>query len=202
MKLEACDGLSRRLCFGEQKASLNPLSTPHDLMIEFMGLILACPAEFTLCNSKCCLGFIRKSTKLPWSFLLCPLPQLHATKTIIMNLIHIFTILTLILLSECIQFEIPKVADIVVEILNEYDDYVNYNGSSIEDAAFTVEGAVSKFSARQSTAYWYEQIPHRGISAFGPAGYQVYRNVKDYGARGMSSFICYETITQTLQATA
>lgn len=119
-----------------------------------------------------------------------------------MNLIHIFTILPLILLSECIQFEIPKVADIVGEILNKYDDYVHYNGSSIEDATFTVQGVVSNFYARQSTAYWYEQIPHRGISAFGPAGYQVYRNVKDYGARGMSSLICYETITQTLQAMA
>lgn len=92
--------------------------------------------------------------------------------------------------------------DIVGEVLNKYDDYVHYNGSSIEDSTFTVQGVVSNFYARQSTAYWYEQIPHRGISAFGPAGYQVYRNVKDYGARGMSSLISYETITQTLQATA
>jgi hypothetical protein len=54
MKPGACDGLSRRLlfCFGEQKASLSPLTKPHDLMIAFMELILGCSAEFTLCNSK------------------------------------------------------------------------------------------------------------------------------------------------------
>ncbi|KAI0017828.1 glycoside hydrolase family 55 protein [Xylariomycetidae sp. FL0641] len=35
-------------------------------------------------------------------------------------------------------------------------------------------------------SYWYETIAHRGISAFNPnkATYKVYRNVKDYGAKG------------------
>ena len=34
--------------------------------------------------------------------------------------------------------------------------------------------------------YWFEQIPKQGIAAFNPnpAGYKVFRNVKDYGARG------------------
>lgn len=36
----------------------------------------------------------------------------------------------------------------------------------------------------RDTPYWYENIAHQGISAFGPADYQVYRNVKDFGARG------------------
>lgn len=35
-----------------------------------------------------------------------------------------------------------------------------------------------------TTPYWYEQIQHQGVSAFGPSGYTVYRNVKDYGAKG------------------
>jgi hypothetical protein len=39
---------------------------------------------------------------------------------------------------------------------------------------------------RDVTPYWYEAIAHQGISAFGPAGYQVFRNVKDYGAKGSS----------------
>lgn len=38
-----------------------------------------------------------------------------------------------------------------------------------------------------ATTYWYEQIAHQGISAFGPSGYAVYRNVKDYGAKGLVS---------------
>ena len=36
----------------------------------------------------------------------------------------------------------------------------------------------------EATTYWYEEITHQGISAFGPSGYVVYRNVKDYGAKG------------------
>lgn len=33
--------------------------------------------------------------------------------------------------------------------------------------------------------YWLDQVPHRGVAAFNPtADYQVYRNVKLYGAKG------------------
>lgn len=36
--------------------------------------------------------------------------------------------------------------------------------------------------------WWLEQIQHQGKAAFNPnpAGYKVFRNVKDYGARGKS----------------
>ncbi|KAI0407244.1 glycoside hydrolase family 55 protein [Xylaria palmicola] len=39
---------------------------------------------------------------------------------------------------------------------------------------------------RQASGYWYETIAHQGISAFNtnPTTYKVYRNVKDYGAKG------------------
>lgn len=47
-----------------------------------------------------------------------------------------------------------------------------------------LSAAVSK---RQSSSYWYEEIDHQGISAFGPSGYVVYRNVMDYGATGKTS---------------
>jgi hypothetical protein len=50
------------------------------------------------------------------------------------------------------------------------------------DFGRNVEAAV--VSKRQSTPYWYETITHQGISAFGPSGYEVFRNVKDYGAKG------------------
>ncbi|KAM7215073.1 exo-beta-1,3-glucanase [Rhypophila decipiens] len=33
-------------------------------------------------------------------------------------------------------------------------------------------------------AYWLQDIAHRGTAPFTPAGYQVFRNVKDYGAKG------------------
>lgn len=68
---------------------------------------------------------------------------------------------------------IPQVEAIVDRAMSQLDAYVHFNGSKTK----TVE-------KRQSSSYWYENIPHRGISAFGPQGYAVYRNVKDFGAKG------------------
>lgn len=73
------------------------------------------------------------------------------------------------------QFEIPRVNAVVDNVLQEYEAYVDYNHSVSEHHAVT---------KRQATPYWYEDITHQGISAFGPSGYVVYRNVKDYGAKG------------------
>jgi glucan 1,3-beta-glucosidase len=32
--------------------------------------------------------------------------------------------------------------------------------------------------------FWQQNITHQGTSPFGPSGYQVFRNVKDFGAVG------------------
>ena len=101
-----------------------------------------------------------------------------------MALIHILILLRLILVSNCIQFEVPEVADVVGKILDTYEDYVQYNRSSVVAHKLAVQGVSDELQARQATPYWYEEIPHQGVAAFGPAGYQVYRNVKDYGAKG------------------
>lgn len=36
-------------------------------------------------------------------------------------------------------------------------------------------------------AYWYETIAHQGVAPYNPQGtaYQVFRNVKDFGATGI-----------------
>ncbi|TFY80465.1 hypothetical protein EWM64_g3547 [Hericium alpestre] len=39
-------------------------------------------------------------------------------------------------------------------------------------------------TATPGDPYWQQNIQHQGTSAFGPAGYQVFRNVKDFGAKG------------------
>jgi glucan 1,3-beta-glucosidase len=93
-----------------------------------------------------------------------------------------FAVLTaLALAAACEQLKIPAVEKIVDNILHEYERYVDYKGNA-SSVAVSSSSAVTK---RQSTAYWYESISHQGISAFGPSGYAVYRNVKDYGATGM-----------------
>ncbi|KAI0266843.1 exo-beta-1,3-glucanase [Gloeopeniophorella convolvens] len=39
-------------------------------------------------------------------------------------------------------------------------------------------------TAAPGDPYWQQTIAHQGASAFGPGGYQVFRNVKDFGAKG------------------
>lgn len=39
-------------------------------------------------------------------------------------------------------------------------------------------------SAAPSDPYWQQTITHQGTSPYGPSGYQVFRNVKDFGAKG------------------
>jgi glucan 1,3-beta-glucosidase len=77
------------------------------------------------------------------------------------------------------HLKIPEVDNIVGQVLKHYGDYVHYQGNHSEASAGT---------KRQSGSYWYETINHQGISAFGPSGYKVFRNVKDYGATGKRAF--------------
>ena len=47
--------------------------------------------------------------------------------------------------------------------------------------------SASQLEARQATygaGYWMETIKRQGAPAFGTSGYKVFRNVKDYGAKG------------------
>lgn len=37
---------------------------------------------------------------------------------------------------------------------------------------------------KRASSYWYENIAHQGVAPFAPSGYTVYRNVKDFGAKG------------------
>lgn len=39
--------------------------------------------------------------------------------------------------------------------------------------------------AERASSYWYENIAHQGVAPFAPSGYTVYRNVKDFGAKGI-----------------
>lgn len=64
------------------------------------------------------------------------------------------------------------------------------NGLVLQDSLLTVAGNASESHAqtlqeRDIQRYWMANIPQRGTSPFGPAGYKVWRNVqRDYGAKG------------------
>jgi hypothetical protein len=84
-----------------------------------------------------------------------------------------------------IQFEPSTVGHIVSEIKDRYSAYIDFNGTADHSASISANETEAQILPR-ATAYWYENIAHQGISAFGPSGYAVYRNVKDYGATGTS----------------
>lgn len=54
---------------------------------------------------------------------------------------------------------------------------VSISPQSVSNAALDVEN---------DPAYWLANIDHQGVAAFNnnPSGYTVFRNVKDYGAKG------------------
>ena len=55
--------------------------------------------------------------------------------------------------------------------------------SSTDDAA----AKTPIVAAPDDESYWMADITHQGVAAFNPnpSGYRVFRNVKEYGARGM-----------------
>ena len=91
------------------------------------------------------------------------------------------------------KLDIPEVDKVVQGVLHDYSKYVHYtapaNATNSTGSRNSTQGP-----AASGQAYWYEGIQHQGISAFGPSGYVVYRNVKDYGARGMQKQISVKTI--------
>lgn len=92
-----------------------------------------------------------------------------------MKLSHAAAFLSFVSRVVSVQLKIPEVDNVVANVLKEFGHYVDYQGNHSD---------ASTISKRQTTPYWYETITHQGISAFGPSGYTVYRNVKDYGATG------------------
>lgn len=101
------------------------------------------------------------------------------------NLIRSVVFLSLVLQSSCIQFKVPQVDKVVTKVMNKFAPYVHNKGNHSDVAFIPAKDDMAKIIPRASP-YWYEQISHQGKSAWGPAGYSVYRNVKDYGAKGKS----------------
>ena len=114
-----------------------------------------------------------------------------------MSLLRAAIVSTLVLGAACRQFEIPEVASTVGKIINKLDSYVHYHGNHSDTAAIPASSDMASIIPRQSTPYWYEEIAHQGISAFGPSGYAVYRNVKDYGATGTRTYLCLEAVANS-----
>ncbi|KAK4865561.1 hypothetical protein LT330_009349 [Penicillium expansum] len=91
--------------------------------------------------------------------------------------------------------EIPAVDDIISSAMLPFEQYTSFGLAPTKiasaaisfgtKAAVNAESAVAAAAAADS-AYWLADIAHQGVAAFNsnPSGYQVFRNVKDYGAKG------------------
>jgi len=91
-----------------------------------------------------------------------------------MKLVHSISFLLFVLGIVAVQLKFPEGDHILTNALNNFGRGFDSSGAQPDSTALK----------RQSIPYWYETIKHQGISAFGPSGYQVFRNVKDFGAKG------------------
>jgi len=98
------------------------------------------------------------------------------------------------------ELKIPWVEAMMASVTAQFADAVSYSGptgtalaevvaaqASLSSSAIARPTSVAKIIPRAAAPYWLEQIPHRGVAAFNPnaATYQVFRNVKDFGAKGI-----------------
>lgn len=91
---------------------------------------------------------------------------------------------------------IPAVDALVSSALLPLEQYMSFDApTKIASAAVSFETKVAAnvhsavaAVAAADTAYWLADIAHQGVAAFNsnPSGYTVFRNVKDYGAKGES----------------
>ncbi len=79
---------------------------------------------------------------------------------------------------------IPFIESAVHSLLTEFVHYPAYHGPT-GTATAAIRGKPTVSATPTPAPYWLEQIKHQGISAFNPdKSYQVFRNVKDFGAKG------------------
>lgn len=80
--------------------------------------------------------------------------------------------------------DIPEIVQAIEYVLSEFEPWPHYTGPT--GTLKSATAAPTATGTATCSSYWLENIKHQGISAFNPvpATYQVFRNVKDFGAKG------------------
>ncbi|KAI6841775.1 glycoside hydrolase family 55 protein [Hortaea werneckii] len=89
--------------------------------------------------------------------------------------------------AQHVHLQIPEVQEHVHSMLREFKEYTDYGGpSSTYWNHPSPRPHRPVFTAQESCDYWLADIKHQGLAAFNsnPSGYQVFRNVRDFGAKG------------------
>lgn len=108
-------------------------------------------------------------------------------RSVKMRFAPLLSCLSVIACANAQLLHLPQVEKLVKEALKPLAAYTNYHGpkagTSNSIVQSVVEGATS---AAVDPSYWLADISHQGLAAFNsyPSGYKVFRNVKDYGAKG------------------
>ena len=101
----------------------------------------------------------------------------------------VVAVLIIAVTADHVHYSIPEIVSAVDYLLSEFAHYPAYHGPTGTATAATKSTATVLPTASavptNATPYWLEEIKHQGISALNPdKSYQVFRNVKDYGAKG------------------
>ncbi|KAK5128061.1 hypothetical protein LTR85_005178 [Meristemomyces frigidus] len=90
--------------------------------------------------------------------------------------------------AQHVHYEIPEVEEYVQSMLGEYNQYTHYPGPSPTYWHHPKPRPTKPVPPPpvNQCDYWLADIKHQGIAAFNPdpSNYTVFRNVKDFGARG------------------
>ncbi|KAJ5087004.1 Pectin lyase fold/virulence factor [Penicillium alfredii] len=108
---------------------------------------------------------------------------------------HYTSVISSIILAACVSaqvLDIPAVDEIVSSALSPFADYTAYHGptgsasAALSSTTAETKQRIASVQAVADASYWLADITHQGIAAFNtnPSGYKVFRNVKDYGAKG------------------
>ncbi|KAL8825282.1 MAG: hypothetical protein Q9191_004507 [Dirinaria sp. TL-2023a] len=94
-------------------------------------------------------------------------------------------------LAQHVHYQIPQVAQDAQYVRSRFHHWQSYRKPTGTATKATETGTPPPSSPPPASAcsYWLEEIDHQGLSPFhpDPTAYQVFRNVKDFGAKGDGS---------------
>lgn len=101
-----------------------------------------------------------------------------------MNRLLCFALLATTVLSQDFH-QIPWIESVVSSAASQFTPYFAYRGPTGSAPLPTSTLQPIPRPTASACSYWMEEIKHQGIAAFNPStSYVVFRNVKDYGAKG------------------
>ncbi|KAH9827683.1 glycoside hydrolase family 55 protein [Teratosphaeria destructans] len=87
--------------------------------------------------------------------------------------------------AQHVHYEPQEVQIFIHSQLEQFASYTKYSGPS-PTAKLAPSPTTAQLAATDTCSFWLEDIKHQGVAAFNsdPESYQVFRNVKDFGAKG------------------